>query len=167
MTQRRPPPTFRRDARFTLLETLVALALLGLLTVFLVDGLRLGSRYLQTAISRAEPADAIGTVQDLLHRMLAETYPALSYSDAGPQPVFDGQPDRLIFTTVIPLQLGTSGYFRVALSLAGGRLLIRWQPERGPYNLLDHVASLHLRDFGAASSRELPASRSGVRFAPR
>ena len=160
----RPHP----DAGFTLLETLVALAVLGLLTVFLLQGLRIGSRYLQTATSRAEPANAIGTVQDLLRRMLEETYPALSYGDAGPQPVFDGRPDRLTFTTMIPPQLGRDGYYRVDLVLSGGHLQIRWQPERGqsvafqgddargPYNLLDHVATLRLQYFGATSPQDSP-----------
>jgi general secretion pathway protein J len=162
------PRRDHRETGFTLLETLVALALLGLLTVFLVDGMRLGSRYLQASVSRAEPADAVGTVQDLLRRMLEEAYPALAYGDSGTQPVFDGASDRLTFATVIPPQLGRGGYFRVQLYVDGGRLLIRWQPERsqtigswgpdtrGPYPLLDHVSRLRFRYFGAAVPGDKP-----------
>jgi prepilin-type N-terminal cleavage/methylation domain-containing protein len=158
-----------RDAGFTLLETLVALALLGLLTTFLIAGLRLGSRYLQAAISRAEPADAIATAQDVLRRMLEETYPALVYGDAGQQPVFDGRADHLTFATTVPPSLGLDGYDRIDLYADGGRLLLRWQPERsqaqaftgddtkGPYPLLDHVAAVHFQYFGAASPQDKPA----------
>lgn len=162
------PRRGHRESGFTLLETLVALALLSLLTVFLIDGMRLGSRYLQASVSRAEPADAVGTVQDLLRRMLEETYPALAYGNTGTQPVFNGASDGLTFATVIPPQLGRGGYFRVQLYVDRGRLLIRWQPERsqsigawgpdarGPYPLLDHVAQVRFRYFGVATPGDSP-----------
>ena len=83
--------------------------------------------------------------------------------------MFDGTPDRLTFATAVPATLGRGGYSRVELYVEGGKLLIRWQPERsqkaafngadtkGPYPLLDRVAAVRFRYFGAASPQDKPA----------
>jgi len=63
------------ESGFTLLELLVALALLALLTAGLAPSLRLGSHAWDAVDHEASEAAELQTTQDFLRRAISEGYP--------------------------------------------------------------------------------------------
>lgn len=144
---------------FTLLETLVALALLAILTVFLSQGLRATSRQFRdwTMTVPDELADA--TVHDVLRDLLDNAYPAVMGGNGPRFVTFDGAADSLTLTTLMPPGVLPGGHYRVRIALQEGNLTLRWAPERnertpfpassaGSRTILDHVQAVRFAYFG-------------------
>lgn len=120
----------RRMCRgMTLIEVLVALALLALLALGMFSTFHVGQRsYQQVARIDAALSDIVAT-QRFLRHVLESAYP-FEVSSGAQQRVygFEGERNRLAFTALMPLSAGSSGHYRYELALAaaanGSRNLI-------------------------------------------
>lgn len=119
----------RAQAGFTLLETMVALVLLGFLMTGLTQGLRFGVSAWQSQMriftERGDLDAAERTLRTLIGRMDAGGL-------SGRPPAFEGTERRLAFRTALPQAAAglVMGDADVALTVDDGRrLLLLWQPH--------------------------------------
>ncbi len=120
------------QAGFTLVEVLVALALLGLISVFLFQGLRGAGEIFGRLAERSTQQDETLAARQLLRRLLEGSYPAvLDSPDGGYRVSFQGGRDRLAFTTTAALPGVPPGLHRVAIEPRDGALYLDWSLERG------------------------------------
>lgn len=169
---------------FALVESLVALGLLGLVAVLLLQGLAASQGLGRRVAAGAETAEAIEGAQAVLRQRLARAFPATRYDAEEPYPEFEGAADRLDFIAPAPQADGLVGrrYYRLGLGPSGALTLRSWQdvwaarqaPPREDI-LLRGLARLDLAYFdGAGQWRSqwhqrpgLPALiRLRVRFPP-
>lgn len=118
---------------FTLLEVLVALAVLGLLLGLLADGLHLGMRARAAQARLLHGRADLDAVDRALRRLIATAEPGNMAAPA----LFDGRPDRLAFSVRLPEGAGIDGVADLGLGVAAGhRLVLRYAPH------------LHVRPLG-------------------
>ena len=147
-------------AGFTLLETIVALVVLGFLIAGLSQGVRfaISARGAQTTL-RAK-ADGIDAVDRTLRGLIAGMDPG---GFAAP-PTLAGAPDRMVFLTELPAGAAVQGIrqARVTLHVDQARdLVLEWRlaphalalrpPPHGRVVLLRDVARLAIAYHGAAA----------------
>jgi general secretion pathway protein J len=118
------PPSLANRGGFTLLELLIALAIVGALLVIALGGLRVALAAWSRGESRAEIQQHARGVTALLTRSVTGAYP---YETTKPDSLeriilFDGRPDRLAFaTTSPPVPLSpTIAFTAVMLSVEDG-----------------------------------------------
>ena len=125
----------RAGAGFTLVELLVALTLLGLLSVVLFGGLRFGTRAWEAGNARVERLAEVQAVQGVLRRRIAQ---AVLPEDAGAKSAFSDGPaafsgaeDSLRFVALVPSRFGVGGFYLFELSVVddgdGARLELAWR----------------------------------------
>lgn len=160
----------RPSAGFTLLEVLVALALLGFILVALAGGIRFGARAWQAQERRGTGAAELEAVHGLLRHLVttAEPLPLAGPGPTGAPLYFDGRPNGMSFVADLPEAIGGAGLYDVTLELAeGGRLVLRWRPHvrampgasPGPYSeteLMRGVAGLQA-DYFMPATTDRPA----------
>lgn len=157
-----PHPPFRSQGGFTLLELIIAVAVIALVAGVIGGVLRLGSRAWERGEQRLEEQQRGRDLMALVSQELRSVYPyqikegerrifffrgeearvqfVSSLSDPGPDP---GRGLRLV---TIALEDG-QGLFIMAAPLLGGQ---RPEEVRAPAHLLDgRVRELHLRYLGA------------------
>jgi general secretion pathway protein J len=100
------------EAGFTLVELLVALALFSLLVTLLFDNVRFGLQSWQHGSAHAEHFERTMISQDLLRRVIGNTYPML-VADSGTQPRidFDGTKDTVSLLGTAPIAASGGGRF--------------------------------------------------------
>lgn len=89
---------------FTLLELLVAMAILGLLAAALSGGIGFGLRAWEAGQRGADRLETPAAVQALLRRQIEQAYPMLAHTDE-PTILFEGARHRLRFLTFLPQRL--------------------------------------------------------------
>lgn len=152
----------RAEGGFTLIEALVALALLGLLAIVLQGALRDGGRVWRTLGARSEAIESVAQIQGFLRARLAAA--VAPQADAGQPGGFNGAPAELAFSAPWPDAPPAGGLYRFRIAFdsepsAGMALQLEWVPEglarggpteglSGTRILLDGVAALRLRYFG-------------------
>lgn len=114
----------RTDAGFTLLETIVALAILGLLSLALVSALRLGGRAWDHNYQRLDDWRQIRAVQDLLRRSLTQAYPAHPQEDD--RIAFLGSAESLTIVTPMPAHLALGAYDLLRIRKVRNDLVVEW-----------------------------------------
>jgi general secretion pathway protein J len=146
----------RRQAGFTLLELLVALAVLGLLLVGLAQGVRAGLalwRAQQGRLDQTADLDAGARVlRNLLSGMTALA-PQEATGDAAAQA--GGEADRLIFVGDLPTGLGATRLADVMLAARGGRLVLLWRPHRHEQSFVTLPAPIETELIGGVARLEL------------
>jgi prepilin-type N-terminal cleavage/methylation domain-containing protein len=145
------------DAGFTLVETMVALVLLSVISVFIFWSLRSGTALWANYATASEETDDVATTQDLLRRLIERSYPAPQRSN--PRVVnFSGNAARLEFQTSLPPYLALGGFYTVSLERSmDDELLISWRDSEGitlpgspaHATLLSGVSHIALTYFGA------------------
>ncbi|WP_316237222.1 prepilin-type N-terminal cleavage/methylation domain-containing protein [Bradyrhizobium sp. SZCCHNR1015] len=105
-----------RDAGFTLVEVLVALALFSLLAVLLFDNLKFGVQAWRSGSARAESFQRELAAQDVLRRLIGSLYPMMLGEGAAQRRIdIDGQAESLEFLSDAPAVSGGAGRFRFKL----------------------------------------------------
>lgn len=127
----RPP---HNQAGFTLLELMIALAILGLLSIMLFGGLRFGLRAWERESAHANAVSDIGIAQGFLRRSIANAYPIFQLDSEGKRlNPFMGGSSQLRFLAPAPASVGGGGRerFLIGTKTEGARTdLVVWsQPE--------------------------------------
>lgn len=117
----------REEAGFTLVEALVALALVGFVSLLLFEGMRFTQRAWQVrATSEADHTQALAASARIRALLKAAVDPRLEQD-------FRGAPDRLSLLTVVQAPGGpAAGVQRVTLFLDAGALRVRVVPYDAP-----------------------------------
>lgn len=144
-----------KQAGFTLLEVLIAVAILGMLLVLLNQGVAFGLKAATLQTMQDTRQGDLVAVDRALRRMLVQAAPAAPNAPAN----LLGTPTRLELVTDLP---GPDGDRRVdaAIFVQGTQLRLRWKPHRHVTNpapvppqdtiLLDGVTGLAADYFGAS-----------------
>lgn len=123
----------RREDGFTLLELLVALAVLALLMVALAQGVRAGLALWHAQTLRLAQIAELDSGERLLRNLFSSMPPPLAARFAGESttPIgLEGGADRVSFVGELPTGLGTVKRAQMILELRGQRLVLIWTPER-------------------------------------
>lgn len=149
-------------AGFTLLELVVALAVLALLMLLLTGGVRSSLDLLDRAATRSEAIEDLPLAHQALRRILAGAMPVTLPPPANDEPAqirFAGDASWLELVGHLPEPAG-GGTWRIALAThdgdAGRALVLRWIPldategssPGGEAVLLEHIAGLRLAYLG-------------------
>ena len=160
-------------AGFTLVELLIAVALIALLSSMLFIGFRFGTRAVAAADDRIDRAAEIAVAYGFLEEALANarSLPQPEQSSDAP-PSFVGTRAGLAFVTAPPAQLTLGGLHLLRLelepSVRGSRLTVSWRlvsdrrpgdrepVELQPSVLIDKVASARFSYSGVRTPGRLP-----------
>ena len=159
------------EAGFSLVEVLVALVLLGLLSMALFASVRFGVTAWQRGGERSDQIHTSMLVQDLLRRLIGQAYPLVLADGTGTGRVdFAGTSTSLDFLAPVPVALASGGRarFKVAIERRGGGtdLVMTSRPELAAADapaeltrktLLATIEMAEFAYFGAAQSQ--PASQ--------
>jgi general secretion pathway protein J len=175
----------RSEAGFTLVEILVAVALVGLLSTLIVGGVRLSAQAWTKAGQRSAGAADIDAVQDLVRHTIAAAYPAFRSADPTDRTVaFDGDRASLVLVAPLPAAIEAGVWARERFFVAthgtapalfmGWRLDLPASDESTPLPentvlLLDHVRAARFDYFGPSDDmqdRNWQESWTGRRFLP-
>jgi general secretion pathway protein J len=129
------PGSATRCAGFTLVELIIALAMIGLIALLLFSGLRLGTRSWERVEALAERTAELRIARGFLARSLEQIRPAQVTFDAERVLVFGGNEQNLELVAPLSEHVGTPGLYVLRLSLVRGEkdrlVLTRWllQPD--------------------------------------
>jgi general secretion pathway protein J len=130
----------RATARgFTLIEVVVALALIGLIAAALLTSLRFGQRSYEQVLRNGGASWDVFASQRLIRRLI-ESADAPKYQGSGSVgPLsFDGRVNEVSLLAPAPLAQGDAGFYRYQLALrshrpgkdlAGNDLIVRWTTD--------------------------------------
>ena len=126
--------TRAREAGFSLVEVLIALMLLGLLTMALFFSVRFGVTAWQRGGERSDQIHTSMLVQDLLRRLIGQAYPLMLADGTGSGRIdFAGTATSLDFLAPVPIALASGGRarFTLAIERRGDRsdLVLASRPE--------------------------------------
>jgi general secretion pathway protein J len=186
-TRTTPKGALRRGTSqrgFTLIELIVALTLVGLISVALLGGLRFGTRAWESGDAHAERIGETEAVHGLLHRLLTQAYLPNRRLAGGGEDVqqaeiegdgatdFNGTAEQLQFIAPLPSHVGTGGLYNFRLgpgaTKAGEGLVLSWQlyrpeetarfenEERDTRLLLQDIESFEVGYFGILGSEDEP-----------
>lgn len=142
---------------FTLLETVVALALLGVMLAMLFGGLRTGARAWEAGSDRGDRADQVLLAASFVRKELTATFPWRLKDPLVTKLAFRGSPDTLRFVSMRPASLDGGGLAFVSFAFeperggGAGRLVMRRVP-----------AAYDATDFSALDSAEAFPLLEGV-----
>lgn len=155
-----------------MVELLVAITLLGLLTVLLFGGFRFGTRAASAVGTQIDQSSQIAILYDFMQSELTDARILTASGDAATSPAsFDGQPDAISFITTPPAYLALGGFHLLHLGIEGDgrtrRLIVSWQqvphgslPAQPttlqPSVLLEKVQSIEFGYFGIADPNRPP-----------
>ena len=118
----------KRDAGFTLVETLVSLIVLG----FIIAGLAQGLHFGMTAWDRQARSIGRDSALDSTNRILRMLLARMTPGDDPNTPAIQGNAEELSFTAELPLNAPAEPTRLADLTLTGGsahRLVLRWTPH--------------------------------------
>jgi general secretion pathway protein J len=116
---------------FTLVELLIALALIGIIMVLLFSGLRLGSRTWETVDQVSERVADVRVARQFLERSLLQSQGESVVVEGVERPVFAGDAETLEWVAPLSEHVGIPGLYILRLTLdrtdAAPRLVLtRW-----------------------------------------
>ncbi|MSO92491.1 MAG: prepilin-type N-terminal cleavage/methylation domain-containing protein [Rhodospirillales bacterium] len=114
----------QREAGLTLVELLVALAILALIATLISNAMAIGAAGTETVDRRAEWADELRLGQSTIRRHLAEARPVRWPDGRRSVIAFDGNADSVSFISVVPAWPGAAGLYLVRFQLVGGELVM-------------------------------------------
>jgi general secretion pathway protein J len=149
-----------RHRGFTLIEILVALALMGLIGVILITSLQIGGHTWQRVMRGASSTEDIAQAQESLRQRLSSLYPD-DRADLGRPGFLSSNGASLEFSGAAPDSTADGVVrYQIAVSAESGALEVRSWPDKGGYleslsnskpeALLSHVASMSVQFWLAA-----------------
>jgi general secretion pathway protein J len=157
------------DAGFTLVELLVSVALLALLSVLLLDGMKLATSRFTRNPQLINRAQRVAALQEFLLTELADARPILDSQAPARSIAFEGGPTHLLFLAPAPESTPLGGLMAFGLRFdpsrtSDGRLELAGRlfevQAKAPWRntvLLDHLAKIRLSYYGALSPDVRPA----------
>jgi general secretion pathway protein J len=135
----------RASQGFTLIEVLVALTLLGLMSIFLFGSFRFGVRAWEAGSKRIDELADVEVVQNLLRNELSEATPLVAQRPPSQaESTLAGSSSGLRFVAPLPAHRGIGGYYLFWLSASDssghGDLMLRWRVYR-PDMVLEEAES--------------------------
>lgn len=110
--------TGARARGMTLVEIVIALAILGMMSALALGGLRLGVRTWETVGQRVATESHSQIVRAFLRRTLSQATPVLEAgTDRRPRPVFAGDETSLLLIAPLAEHLGLGGLQRLELAV--------------------------------------------------
>ena len=106
-----------RQGGFTLLETIVALTLLGLMLAVLSGSIRFAGQSRDAAAAKIDSIDNMRIAQDFPRQTLAQAHPKRWLKVVGRPFVFRGERDELSMAAPLTARVGVGGLFLLKLSL--------------------------------------------------
>jgi general secretion pathway protein J len=160
------------DARlgFTLVELLIAMALIGMILVIVFSGLRLSTRSWEAAEQKLQEIEKVRVVENLFRRQIHEAR-LLFYNDpdAGRALNFTGTSQTMQFVAPLLARIGLGGLYWITFEVvnSGGeaRLLMTWRPYRPgeqslltqePEVVLEGMEEIAFSYFGIEAGEEMP-----------
>jgi general secretion pathway protein J len=124
----------KTERGFTLVEMLVAMTILGLISLSLLGSLRFGATAWQRSNGQGGSIEQTELAESVLRRALVSAYPFLSGTDpTDPHILFEGTASQIIFLAPAPEALGGAGLARFTVAVepteSGMRLTIAAVPE--------------------------------------
>lgn len=105
---------------FTLVEVLLATALLGIMMLLLTGSLRIGADSWEAGEERLAKASRLFIVESFLRKHIASLLPVSGVNKNGEmEPAFRGSPTTLNYVAPLPDQLEGGGLYRFKLYVAG------------------------------------------------
>ncbi|MCF4164786.1 prepilin-type N-terminal cleavage/methylation domain-containing protein [Zavarzinia compransoris] len=117
-----------RQRGVSLVESLVALALLAFLSLLMLQGVASGSLLVGGAMRRTATAETIEGAQALLRQRITRAWPATRYDQGPPVADFGGDDRNLTFWAPPPEAGGPGPMRRYHLEIAGGDLVLSGRP---------------------------------------
>lgn len=155
-----------RHSGFTLLELLVALALMGLIAALLYVAFSVGVGQWSRTEMRFTRLETALAGRQALRQLIGAAYPRYEAIAAGQGAVaFTGSAERLTFLTPLPASLGHSELAEMTLAAAGPMgaryLMLDWsrQGSTSPHQtpiLAETIAAVEFAYFGQASGEPKP-----------
>jgi len=151
------------QAGFTLLELLVAMAVLSLLALVMMGGLKFSARVWERTQTTSDETDAVSSAQAFIRHQLAAAYP--QWQDRGPDRphvLFDGEAQQITFLAPPPAQFGPGTNLLYTLQRSKtGDLEVAWQSQQPgdsakSTKLLSSISSIKFDYFGPAYGGNLP-----------
>ncbi|WP_342450040.1 prepilin-type N-terminal cleavage/methylation domain-containing protein [Thiorhodococcus minor] len=107
----------QRALGFTLIELVIALAIIGLISLLLFSGLRLGSRSWEAVERVSGQISDLRLVDGFLRRTLSQARPATATYEGAPILVFAGDTERLELVAPLSAHVGVSGLYILRLEV--------------------------------------------------
>jgi general secretion pathway protein J len=146
-----------------LLETIVALTLLGLMLAVLSGSIRFAGQSRDSAAAKIDSIDNMRIAQDFLRQTLAQAHPKRWLKAVGQPFVFRGERDELSMAAPLTARVGVGGLFLLKLSLVDG------EKGKGKNLLLSRVFpepdAQEMPDFSAGETTVLAENLSELEFA--
>jgi len=164
----RAPRRSTRSSGFTLVELLIALAMVGLITLLLFSALRIGARTWDAVDLVAERIGALRLARDFLQMALTQVRPTTLVFDGAPVSVFAGDGERLELVTPLAERVGVPGLYVLRLNLedSGDRsdlVLTRWLIHPEVLEGTDEIPAWEpLRDAGGPQSSSSPVDQDSA-----
>jgi general secretion pathway protein J len=159
------PQPLRRSAQrgFTLLETIVALTLLGLMLAVLSGSIRFAGQSRDAVAAKIDGVDNMRIAQDFLRQTLAQAHPKRWLKVAGRPFVFRGERAELSMAAPLTARVGVGGLFLLKLSLVDAEtgkgknlVMARAFPDPG---------AQEMPDFSSAETTVLAENLAELEFA--
>jgi general secretion pathway protein J len=149
---------------FTLVELMLALALMGMVTVMLLGSTRFGVAAWARTDALAATAQDLALGRAILARDLETAYPEWSVDEHAVQHVpFEGTDRQLVFLAPAPESMGAAGFVRFTLRADADRLELSGVPELSTVDpppasvLVSGASSTEFAYYGPAGIGEAPA----------
>lgn len=121
----------RRSPGFTLIEMMVALALVSLMSLAMFQAYRFSQRALLQTVRVDSATHDVAVAQRFLRRVIEQAYPFESAADTGKLRGLEGDLNRFAVTAPALAAEGSSGFQRFEISLdQSGELAASWSLDR-------------------------------------
>jgi general secretion pathway protein J len=163
------PPMSAHRAGFTLLELMIAMALLGVLTVGVSGSLRFGVRAWETVDRTIDLSEDALTKQAYLRRQIegarAHSIAGKGAEESDSASAFVGKVNEMRFVAALPAQANSPGLNQIWLAIKpsaeGQALVLRWRRigkanELAEKIILDGIKDAHFAYFGSTDVKESP-----------